>query len=307
MLGLFFVIVGDCITGSGLKHFYFKTSSGLLQRTTYALEETKEDILIFGSSRANHHYDTKIIEKKSGMSAYNTGRDGNFIFFQTALLKSILKRYKPKQIILDFSGTFKYSREDYDRLSSLLPYYNTHEELRNIIHLKSPYEKFKLKSKIYPYNSLLTTIIIGNLKFNHSRFANKGEYNGFVPANGIWEKEIAAKETPRKYKIDKNKLNAFEEFLELVKKRNIPTVVVYSPVYYFYESNYTIEMVEEICKKYNITFVDYSKDVQFLKNKELFSNPTHLNNKGAKLLTQEVLQYLELHLVESENNIMCSE
>ena len=119
LFGLFLVIIGDYAVGSALEYFYFKTSSGLLQRTTFALEETEADILIFGSSRANHHYDTKIIEDASGLSAYNTGRDGNYIFFQNALLKSILKRYNPKQIILDFSGTFEHGREDYDRLSSL--------------------------------------------------------------------------------------------------------------------------------------------------------------------------------------------
>lgn len=292
LIGLFLILVGDYVIGNTLEYFYFKTSSGLLQRTTYALEETEADILIFGSSRANHHYDTKIIEEKTGQSAYNTGRDGNFTFFQTALLKSVLCRYTPKQIILDFSGTFKFLQEDYDRLSSLLPYYNSHEELRDIILLRSPFEKYKLKSKIYPYNSLLTTITVGNLNFNANRRGNEGAYKGYVPSYGIWENELIAKETPDKYEIDKNKLVIFEEFLELTQQNNIPLIVVYSPVYYLYNKNYSVEVCMNICKKYNVSFVDFSKDIDFLENKQLFNDRQHLNKDGAKLLTQKVLKVL---------------
>lgn len=291
--GLVLLIIGDFIIGSTLKYFYFKTTSGLLQRTTYSIQETEAEILIFGSSRANHHYDTKIIEEYTGQSAYNTGRDGNTIFYQTALLKSILNRYTPKQIILDFTGTFAYLQEDYDRLSSLLPYYSAHEELRDIILLKSPFEEYKLKSKIYPYNSLLTTIVVGNLNYNQTRKGNTDAYNGYVPSYGIWKKEIVAKETPGKYEIEKNKLDVFQEFLELSQQKNIPLLVVYSPVYYLYDKNYSVEVCKDICKKYNVAFVDFSKDTEFLKNKELFNDKYHLNHNGAKLLTEKVLKVLK--------------
>ena len=291
--GLVLLIIGDFIIGSTLKYFYFKTTSGLLQRTTYSIQETEAEILIFGSSRANHHYDTKIIEEYTGQSAYNTGRDGNTIFYQTALLKSILNRYTPKQIILDFTGTFAYLQEDYDRLSSLLPYYSAHEELRDIILLKSPFEEYKLKSKIYPYNSLLTTIAVGNLNYNQTRKGNTDAYNGYVPSYGIWKKEIVAKETPGKYEIEKNKLDVFQEFLELSQQKNIPLLVVYSPVYYLYDKNYSVEVCKDICKKYNVAFVDFSKDTEFLKNKELFNDKYHLNHNGAKLLTEKVLKVLK--------------
>ena len=293
IIGLFIVVIGDYVMGSTLKYFYFNASSGLLQRTTYAIEETEAEILIFGTSRANHHYDTKFIEENTGRSAHNTGRDGNFIFYQTALLKSILSRYTPKQIILDCSGTFKHRQVDYDRLSSLLPYYSTHKELRDIVLLKSPFEKYKLKSKIYPYNSLLTTIAVANLSFNKTRKNNIGTYNGYVPRNGIWKSELVSKETPLEYEIDKNKLDVFQEFFELVNQEKIPLLVVYSPVYYLYDKNYSVEVCKDICKKYNTTFVDFSKDIDFLENKKLFQDRTHLNNNGAKLLTQKVLRVIK--------------
>ena len=63
--GLVLLAVGDFIIGTTLKHFYFNASSGLLHSATYSINETEEDILILGSSRAVHHYDTKVIEENT--------------------------------------------------------------------------------------------------------------------------------------------------------------------------------------------------------------------------------------------------
>ena len=96
------VFILDFTIGKTLRYYYFKESSGTHFRTTYAIEKTNADILIFGSSRANHHYVPAIFEDSLKMKFYNTGRDGNGIFFQLAVLKSILKRYTPKIIIFDY-------------------------------------------------------------------------------------------------------------------------------------------------------------------------------------------------------------
>lgn len=292
-IGFLIVFAGDLLIGKTLKYFYFKTSSGLLQRTTYSIEKTEADILIFGTSRANHHYDVKLIEEQTGLSAYNTGRDGNFIFYQTAILKSILKRYTPNQIILDFTGTFEFRQEDYDRLSSLLPYYDSHPEIHDIVELKSTFEQYKLKSQIYPYNSLLTTIAIGNLEYNKNRGKNKGAYKGFVPLGSIWENNLDSVEIKKHYEIDYNKQIVFEEFIKLSCDKEIPLVVVYSPVYYQYEKDYSIDICKGICEKYNVNFIDYSKDSDFLKNRNLFQDKSHLNSNGAKLLTTKVLKSIK--------------
>ena len=128
-IGVVIVVVLDIALGSIMRHYYFSVDSGLFQRTTFAMEETTADILIFGASRANHHYNTKIIEDRTGTSVYNTGRNGNYIFYQMGILKAVLERYTPKHIVLDFTGTFKFDQQDYDKISSLLPYYKTHPEI----------------------------------------------------------------------------------------------------------------------------------------------------------------------------------
>ena len=131
------VFVLDIAIGRMLRHYYFKETSGFHFRTTYSMDSAKSDILVFGSSSANHHYVPEVFEDSLKMTFYNTGRDGDGILFQTAILVSALKRYSPKLIILDYSDDFKKNGDGYDSPTSLLPYYRTHKEVRKYIELKA--------------------------------------------------------------------------------------------------------------------------------------------------------------------------
>lgn len=298
-VALAIVIAVDFGVGKCLEYFYKTQTSGLLYRTSYAMEETNADVLIFGASRANRHYDIKTIESLLGVSAYNTGRDGNFIFYQTAVLRSVLARYKPKRIILDFTGSFEFLQSDYDRLSALLPYYGNHKEIRDLILLKSKFEKYKILCQSYRYNSLLTTIAIGNTEYNKSRKSNKGSYKGFVPVHGVYEGKLDSIEFPTNYSIDSTKLRVFEEFLRLTSEENIPVLVVNSPVYYLYGQDYSIEICRQLCEENGIDFIDYSKDERFLANKNLFRDQHHLNAQGALNFTQDIVGALNQQTVDS--------
>lgn len=296
-LGLLLVFLLDLVLGSLLKYFYFNEKSGLHYRTTYSINHVVSDVLAYGSSRANHHYDSRVFEKTLNKTFYNTGRDGNFIFYQTAVLKSQLQRFSPKVAILDFSGTFEYKEEDYDRLSSLLPYYESGDTtIKDIVDMRSPFEWIKNLSKIYPYNSSLITILVGNLEFNNSRAI---DYNGYVPQYKTWEKKIQYKEKLEYYEKDKNKIEKLEEFIKLCKTNKIDLFIVYSPIYYNYNKDYTLELLNQICEQEGVYFFDFSKQKTFLTEKALFSDPTHLNNKGAtlfsKMLSDSIKKYSKLN------------
>ena len=75
-------------------------------------------------------------------------------------------------------------QDSYDKLSALLPYYKNHSEIRKIVDLKSNLEKFKMLSHIYPFNSTLSYIILGNTNYNQKR---RNEINGYVPFIKIWK------------------------------------------------------------------------------------------------------------------------
>jgi hypothetical protein len=294
ILVIIIVFVLDFVIGKTLRYYYFKESSGAHFRTTYSMEETDANILVFGSSRASHHYIPEIFEDSLKMSFYNTGRDGNGIYFQAAILKSILKRYIPKIIIWDYSGDFKIGSDDYDRLSSLLPYFETHEEIRGIIELKSPFERIKLLSEIYAFNSQILTILIGNLDINKKR---KSDNKGYIALNKEWQSEIDSVISKSEYEIDSNKIFAFNEFIKTAKKAGINIYVIYSPVYQKYNRSQEIDICKNICNYENIPFWNFSKDTLFLNNKHLFQDIVHLNNNGALFFSNLVVDKIKHNFV----------
>jgi hypothetical protein len=291
-LFLFLIIVFllDIGIGSILKHLYYKQDSGLLYRTTYAIDSTQADVLIFGASRANHHYYPGAFEKALHMSCYNAGRDGSAIFYHYAILQGVLKRYSPKMAILDFSNRgFIKDQESYDRISSLLPYYKKHPEMRCIIDLKSPYEKYKLLSKIYPYNSLLFTIAVGNAGFNRGREYNNDEH-GYVPLTETWKGGIITDTGFAKYELDSTKIRIFESFVRDCVNANVQLYIILSPYFIKYKfEDRSVVIAKEIAQKYNIPFYDFSQDTVFLNVAELFTDESHLNGGGAKIFSNKIV------------------
>ena len=282
------LIVLDFTIGSLLNLFYFKQKSGMLYRTTYSLEKTTADLIIFGSSTANHNYYPQIFQKRFDMSCYNTGKDGISSFYQYAVLKAILKRYSPKIVIYDFDPhEFSDEKNDYDRLSALLPYYKTHPEIRPIIDLKSPREKLKLMSKIYPFNSLLFTIAIGNAEFNKKR---RLDISGYVPLENVWHEPMGDGNTFTNYSVDSNKVRIYESFIKDCKNAKIELYIVCSPL--FVKPDYvnsSVELGRKIADENNVRFFDLSKDSAILNKPELFADISHLNYNGALVFSNKII------------------
>ena len=72
--------------------------------TAQALFSRTADILILGSSRANHSFDCKVLEDSLGMSCYNAGRDGQNMAYDAMVFFSYMERHKPKMVILDIAS-----------------------------------------------------------------------------------------------------------------------------------------------------------------------------------------------------------
>lgn len=285
---LLIIFTLDFTIGKMLGYLYFKQECGRQYRATFSIEKTTEDILIFGSSRAYHHYIPSIIESQLNVSCYNTGSPGQFILYNYATLKAILKRYSPKIIIVDITpGEFRINSEGYDRLSSLLPYYQKHEEIRPIVDLRGPFERIKLLSSIYPFNSSLLMILGGNSDY----FKKKNtDQKGFKPLAGIWNQPIEPEITYNKYKLDNKKVECYENFIKDCMNKHIQLFVIISPTFKRSKnSEYSVSIAQEIAKRNNTKFFDYSNDSTFTNNATLFNDITHLNETGAIVFSNIVI------------------
>ena len=277
----------DYSIGSALKYYYFKQQSGYEYRSLYSIEKTKAEILIFGSSTANSHYYPPIFEKRLNMSCYNTGRDGTSIYYDYAVLRSIVKRYSPKLIILDFNINYEHNQSSYDRISALLPFYQNHPEIREIVKLKSPFENIKLLLKIYPYNSLIFSILAGNSELNKQRTL---DIKGYMKSSKVWFEPIKTVNLHPIHYLDSTKVKIYESFIKECVTSNIKLYVVCSPSFLKYNNiPNDILMGEQVANKYHIKFLNFLQDTNIINNNKYFQDPYHMNYEGAQTFSNLVV------------------
>lgn len=101
LIFLLFTFAADRIIGISLQALFSETRHRESAKIRYTLDSTYQDILIFGSSRAQQHYIPDTIFKNTGFSVYNCGIGGQGIPFSYIQIHETLKRYSPKIIILD--------------------------------------------------------------------------------------------------------------------------------------------------------------------------------------------------------------
>ncbi len=282
------IIFIDFLGGSLLRKLYFRQTSGYDYLTTYAIEQTNEKVLVFGSSRAANIFNTSIIEKETGLTCFNAGRYGEPIFYHLAMLKGVLKRYRPQMIILSFdAGNFNKNAEAYDRLSVLLPYYKEHLEIRPIVDLKGPYEKLKLLSGIYPFNSLLLPMLTGNTEYSKKKYPN---INGFIPIEKTFEGALKTFDYSKDTVLDELKIDAYQSFITDCKNAHVPLFII-CPPYMIHaigiDSSITVGKI--ISAQHNIPFIDYSRDTFYTNKPQLFADYRHLNTDGVGYFTKTVL------------------
>jgi hypothetical protein len=291
LLLLFILFIFDFSIGHILRYYFYKQECGRQYRAIYAIDKTKADVLVFGSSTAYHHYVPPIIEKRLNQTCYNVGSPGQGTLFEYAVLKAVLKRYTPKLIILDVNlREFKGGKDNYDRLSFLLPFYRNHEEIRPIVDLKSPLEKYKLWSSIYAYNSSFLIIAGGNSSYYKKRST---DVDGYKPLTRVWDKPMKDWDW-YEYKFDTVKINIFKAFVDDCRNAGTRLIIVCSPKYIiFHEKEVSIAMIEQIARDKKVGFLDFVNDTTFTNHPNYFDDDGHLNFHGAEIFTNVVLNRID--------------
>ncbi|MFZ2338515.1 MAG: hypothetical protein WAW07_02195 [Bacteroidales bacterium] len=274
-----------------MKTFYFRQESGTYFRTTYSIDSTNAKIIILGSSRANHSYVPEIFEDKFMSTCYNTGKDGNFILFNYAVFKAICNRYDPEIIIFDIRPTdLAFNAFEYDRLSDLLPYCHSHPEIDEIVSLRGPFEKIKQFSEIYPYNSMIFRIAMGNLNFNKTR---EQDEKGYMPFFTTMQSEKIDTLINVPFKVDEIKIDAIKDIISTCQQKNIALIFVFSPFWYLMQTTPADNILNELCSQNGIPFINMSNDSTFMNNPQYFADKSHLNDEGARAFSSLLIQKIK--------------
>ncbi|NHE58594.1 hypothetical protein [Cyclobacterium plantarum] len=295
---LVFILI-EISLGFIAKKIFFSQTTGKYARLTYSIQNNSSEVLIMGSSHANRHFVSNILEKELNMTCYNSGVQGQGLIFQTALLKMILKRHEPKVVILNLDEDWLYDSEEFnERLADLHPYYwDFRKELDPILSLSSEFITFKLLFSSYQTNSTL----VHALKYF---FVPQMDYKGFRPLNQKMEKSfppinepLISKEKNEESKIiNKNFALMFEEFINDAKLHNVKLIFTVSPQLLQFDRmnvNSSLTLMKIIAEKNRIPIFDFSEDRTFIKKYHLFNDPGHLNNDGAIIFTKLLANKLQ--------------
>ncbi|GAA0720727.1 hypothetical protein GCM10009430_21210 [Aquimarina litoralis] len=291
---LIIIVIVDMVLGIAAEKLFYTQKTGKYARSTYAIDQTNAETLVFGSSHAHRHYVPDVLENELQTSAYNVGAEGQQLLYHLGLQKMILKRVTPKTIILNIDEDFLFnSTFAYDRLHDLYPYYGDHKDvLRPIFAVNNRFVDIKMFFKSYLFNSTI-------VHMTRYYVSPQIDYKGYRPLNGtVSEKEIDNYENdtqPKSNLIDSNLVNALKEFILNAKSNNIKLVFVTSPnlIKGNYKQNRSFSLINVIATEHNIPLLDFFNDPRFSDNHDFFHDPSHLNDKGAKyftkLLAKEIL------------------
>jgi hypothetical protein len=282
------------------KLFYWKIESlpkrELDKRLEWILEgKMNKDILIFGSSRAQHNLYADAIQDSLKETTFNLGYRGSTINFQLFILKKVLKHNtKPKKILLttDDSSEFlidKTLQFRYDKLYSLVKYQEITADLI-------------VRKELSPFAYLLYSARLGWKQFSGTKPPDK--FDQWTAAGTVLLEESTVgfenkKKTSRKYIVNKEvleRLTAFDEFQKICQENAIELFVLIPPNFSNINKGF-VDRVEDLIRDKKSNF--YYEDTIHSMSSENFYDESHLNKQGAVLYTNKIIKKMKEAALEN--------
>lgn len=254
-----------------------------LSRINYSVGKAAPDLLIVGSSRASHHYDTRILGDSLRCEVYNAGLDGHGLAYASCLIRNVADRCSPRLIVWEVSYNEDGSWNR--KVNTLKPWFFRYENVSDAIRrVNPPNEAWKCRLASYRFNSLFP-------RFINACIAGSDTLGGYLPLqdNGKGKRFARNRDTVRVDGIDSCSKAIFTRTADLLKRKGIPLIVAISPDLRIYEGAASLEAT---CRSMGIPFFDAHALPQITDRPELFNDPSHMNFRGAELYTQCFLRFL---------------
>ena len=282
---LFFMIIVliDQIAGVCLDYMYSHQKGNFTKDLYYVLYQSKEDVLVFGSSRAMNHYVPSVIEDSIHLSAYNCGYAGEGAVFHAGRIRHILNRYSPKLIIYDVEPRYDIGESPNERFLDRLKPNANDSCISNYFKEFSFNEYLKSYSRLYCYNALFYDVLKG--------FVSESDLSlkGYRPLYGSNVNNSVSAEYVET--IDSVKLKALESIIKICKHHDTKILFISSPRYGWVSSKELIP-VKTICEKYNVPFYDFYSNNDMTHKEKLYYTSGHLNDDGDRYYTTRIIPYI---------------
>ena len=272
---------------------------------TVFIKHNNYNAIIIGSSRAESHYNSKILDSITKLNSYNIGISGAILPIVLTSLQCYLANSTPPRYVImniDFQ-TFESNKDTIYNFPRYFPYLGEKTLYNRLSKLDKRFSFFKwipFYSLPFFNDSYLDAAFRGYLGLE-SKF-DCDYIKGYVSPKTTWSTERMENTiyNPCALILEKDFSIHLDSIINMCKQKNIALVFVASPSYD--KQNKSIINFEEL-KVYlksksqanAIPFFDYTSG-ELCDNKEYFADPMHLNKKGSTLFSIKFSQDFEQYI-----------
>lgn len=261
----------------------------------YYLNMDRPDILVMGSSRAQH----TVIPDSIGNSCFNLSHNGMEIGFHVALLDILAQQnaLPNKKVLLQIEkSNFTDKSKSLIREISYLKYYHpSNEVVQTNIDSTEYLSKIKYLFGTYKYNGIVLSLLKNNF-FTTLNYNSK--YDGFVPIapDPMDSARTVSSDTDPSFPIVKDQSIYQKSYghlflnhaLDICKKNDVELVLFTAP-YYTEKGGSADSSFSKYLQGLGIKYLDFSYDENgLLSNPGLWKDRAHLNMTGAQLFSSEL-------------------
>jgi len=294
---LFLLVLGMDFYLRNMNSLYKEKLSGIIEHAN------EIEILILGNSHASYGVNPNYFTDY----AFNIAHPGQSIYFDKELtLQNLesLKRLKYVFISLDYHSLY-FSSQRGER--NIWSYYG-----HGIKHPSEDYNKADISPFLFGYYPRVSFSFLRKDLLAKWKFRNHAQYLDFNTEIGVIKTDVLAKGFVTFSGTDtgafKNNyyqermnghdnlinnsteeeiiLNELDELITKLHSKGITAIFFSTPTFKDYNKILDPDIIthnnlitKKLCKKYNMEFMDYSINHDFIKDE--FFNPDHLNKKGA--------------------------
>jgi hypothetical protein len=287
----------DRLAGAALEHTLARTTTDLRRGM-----DRHPDVAILGSSRAVYHYAADTLQRRLGASVYNFGRSGQSSpLFHRAMAEMLLAEHPPRLAVLEVDAATLSGPDDLGRLSVLLPYWRHYPAVKEVVLRRSRFERIKLLSRTYSYNSLALNMAWQRLRpQSETRLGFRARHG----TAGAGDGEALPVDTGGTG-LDRVKARNFACMVTSLRRHGVRVVAVRSPRLLASgadraEAVATHRLLAGALAGLRVPFVDFAATpAPEFGDPLLFSDRDHLNEEGATRFTRLVADSLRPFLAES--------
>ncbi len=246
----------------------------------YVLNATPQDydVVILGTSRANNHFVPELFEKH-GLNTFNFGMSGSHLFEDALLLELLLdKKNSIKYVLLEADLNLSNEKRDEGTTARFLPYLQTNKRIAAHYQNEAefPYWYYIPFYRYTAYESQigLRELIKTAVHEPTTSLTNQGYYPLPLHQKGNMKNDYSP--------LNPLRNRYYEQIKKVCAQHHIQLITVMTPV---------CENVKgmDYFQKVKSLYPEINNCENFVEDDCYFSSCGHLNDAGAKLFTQKII------------------